>query len=194
MGKAMDRLESIVADVLERTRITGGQLQLRLEEIDLPALVEGLRLELAAAIEAKGLRLDIEVSAGARRATSDPRVLRLILSNLLGNAIKYTDGGAVELRAFLDAGLVFTVSDSGRGIDPADQERIFEPFEHGERIEHKSTPGLGLGLALVRDLVAALGGRLTLQSEKGVGSLFTVTLPIRRSGGEQPLNEAVGDL
>lgn len=194
MGKAMDRLESIVGDVLERTRISGGQLQLRLEEIDLPALVEGLRLELAAAIEAKGLRLDIEVSAGARRATSDPRVLRLILSNLLGNAIKYTDGGAVELRAFLDAGLVFTVSDSGRGIDPADQERIFEPFEHGERIEHKSTPGLGLGLALVRDLVAALGGRLTLQSEKGVGSLFTVTLPIRRSGGEQPLNEAVGDL
>lgn len=194
MGKAMDRLESIVGDVLERTRITGGQLQLRPEEIDLPALVEGLRLELAAAIEAKGLRLDIEVSEEARRANSDPRVLRLILSNLLGNAIKYTDGGALQLRAFIDGGLVFTVSDSGRGIDPADHARIFEPFEHGERIEHKTTPGLGLGLALVRDLVAALGGRLALQSDKGVGSLFTVTLPIRSTTGELPPDEAVGDL
>jgi signal transduction histidine kinase len=192
MGKAMDRLESIVGDVLERTRLTGGQLQLRIEEIELPALVEGLRLELAAPIEAKGLRLDIEVSEEARRANSDPRALRLILSNLLGNAIKYTDGGALRLRAFIDGGLVFTVSDSGRGIDPADQARIFEPFEHGERIEHKSTPGLGLGLALVRDLVAALGGRLTLQSDKGVGSLFTVTLPIRRSNGELPPDEEIG--
>jgi signal transduction histidine kinase len=103
-------------------------------------------------------------------------VLRLLLGNLLANAIKYTDGGVVQLRAFVADGLVITVGDSGRGIDPADHSRIFEPFEHGERIENKTTPGLGLGLALVRDLVAALGGRLSLQSEKGSGSLFTVTL------------------
>jgi signal transduction histidine kinase len=177
MNRAMDRLESIVSDVLERTRIAGGQLDLHLEEIDLDALVEGLRLEFEAAIQTKGLRLEIEVSEEARRATSDPRVLRLILGNLLGNAIKYTDGGVLQLRAFIADGLVFTVGDSGPGIEPADQARIFEPFEHGERIENKGTPGLGLGLALVRDLVAALGGRLTLQSQKGVGSIFTVTLP-----------------
>jgi signal transduction histidine kinase len=176
MDRAMDRLESIVDDVIERTRITGGRLELHLEEIDLEALVEGLRLELEASIESKGLRLDIEVSKDARRATSDARVLRLILSSLLGNAIKYTDSGVLQLRVFIADGLVFTVSDSGRGIDSADHARILEPFEHGERIENKGTPGLGLGLALVRDLVAALGGQLTLQSQKAVGSIFTVTL------------------
>jgi signal transduction histidine kinase len=177
MDLAMDRLDSIVSDVLEHTRLTGGQLKIELEEIDLEALVGSLRLELEAPLAAKGLRLDIEVSEDARRATTDPRVLRLLLGNLLANAIKYTDGGVVQLRAFVADGLVITVGDTGRGIDPADQSRIFEPFEHGERIENKTTPGLGLGLALVRDLVAALGGRLSLQSEKGSGSLFTVTLP-----------------
>jgi signal transduction histidine kinase len=177
MSTAMDRLESIVHDVIEHTRITGGELELHIEEIELDALIEGLRLELEAPIRAKGLRLDIEVSEAARRATSDPRVLRLILGNLLGNAIKYTDTGVLQLRAFIGDGLVVTVGDSGRGIESADQARIFEPFEHGERIENKGTPGLGLGLTLVRDLVAALGGRLTLQSQKGVGSIFTVTLP-----------------
>jgi signal transduction histidine kinase len=178
MNTAMDRLESIVHDVIEHTRITGGRIELHLEEIGLDALVEGLRLELEEPILAKGLRLEVEISEAARRATSDRRVLRLILGNLLGNAIKYTDAGIVELRAITGAdGLVISVGDSGRGIEPADQARIFEPFEHGERIENKGTPGLGLGLALVRDLVAALGGRLTLQSQKGVGSIFTVTLP-----------------
>jgi signal transduction histidine kinase len=73
---------------------------------------------------------------------------------------------------------VITVRDTGRGIDARDADRIFEPFEHGERIENKSTPGVGLGLALVRDLAAALGGRVALSSEKGVGSIFTVTLPL----------------
>lgn len=177
MDLAMNRLDSIVSDVLEHIRITGGQVKIQLEEIDLEALAASLRLELEAAIAAKGLRLDIEVSDEARRATTDPRVLRLLLGTLLGNAIKYTDGGVVQLRAFVADGLVITVGDSGRGIDPADHSRIFEPFEHGEPIENKTTPGLGLGLALVRDLVAALGGRLALQSEKGSGSLFTVTLP-----------------
>jgi len=175
---AMDRLDSIVSDVLEHTRVTSGRLQLQPEEIEIGTLVEGLRIELEAPIQSKGLRLDIEVSEAARRATSDRRVLRLILSNLLGNAIKYTDGGVIQLRAFIAEGLVFTVEDSGPGIDAADQARIFEPFEHGERIERKGTPGLGLGLALVRDLVAALGGRLALQSQRGVGSIFTVTLPL----------------
>ena len=113
-------------------------------------------------------------------------MLRLILSNLISNAIKYTDKGVLHLGARIDNGLVITVRDTGRGIDPLDAERIFEPFEHGERIENKSTPGVGLGLALVRDLAAALGGRVALSSEKGVGSIFTVTLPLpetRVSGG-----------
>ena len=178
MEAALDRLKSIVDGVIDYTTIQSGRLDPRPERTDLAALVATLRLTFELQIEAKGLRLDIEVAEEARFVTVDPRILRLILSNLLGNAIKYTDQGFLQLRAHIDDGLVLTVRDSGRGIDPLDAQRIFEPFEHGERIENKTTPGVGLGLAVVRDLAAALGGRVTLTSEKGVGSTFIVVLPV----------------
>jgi signal transduction histidine kinase len=179
MEGALDRLKSIVDGVIDYTTIQSGRLDPRPERTDLSALVAALRLEFEPQLEAKGLRLDIDIGEEAKIITVDPRILRLILSNLVANAVKYTDRGFLELQAHAaNNRLVVTVRDSGRGIDPLDAERIFEPFEHGERIENKSTPGVGLGLALVRDLVAALGGRVTLSSEKGVGSTFTVTLPV----------------
>jgi signal transduction histidine kinase len=179
MEAALDRLKSIVDGVIDYTTIQSGRLDPRPERTDLGALIAGLRLEYEPQMETKGLRLEIDIAEEAKIVTVDPRILRLILSNLVANAVKYTDHGFLQLRAHVaNDNLVVTVRDSGRGIDPLDTERIFEPFEHGERIENKSTPGVGLGLALVRDLVAALGGRVTLSSEKGVGSTFTVTLPV----------------
>ncbi len=178
MEAALDRLKSIVDGVIDYTTIQSGRLDPRPENTDLGALVAVMRREFDPQIETKGLRLEIDVTEEARIVNVDPRMLRLILSNLISNAIKYTDRGVLHLSAQIKNGLVITVRDTGRGIDPLDAERIFEPFEHGERIENKSTPGVGLGLALVRDLVAALGGRVALSSEKGVGSTFTVTLPL----------------
>jgi len=178
MEAALDRLKSIVDGVIDYTTIQSGRLDPRPERTDLAELVATLRLTFELQIEAKGLRLDIDIAEEARFVTVDPRILRLILSNLVGNAIKYTDRGFLQLRAHIDGGLVLTVRDSGRGIDPLDAQRIFEPFEHGERIENKTTPGVGLGLAVVRDLAAALGGRVSLTSEKGTGSTFTVVLPV----------------
>ena len=178
MDAALDRLKSIVDGVIDYTTIQSGRLDPRPERTDLVALVATLRLAFEPQIEAKGLRLDQDIGQQARFVTVDPRILRLILSNLVGNAIKYTDQGFLQLSAHIERGeLVLTVRDSGRGIDPLDVQRIFEPFEHGERIENKTTPGVGLGLAAVRDLASALGGRVTLASEKGVGSTFTVILP-----------------
>jgi signal transduction histidine kinase len=185
MDGALDRLKSIVDGVIDYTTIQSGRLDPRPERTDLAALVATLRLAFEPQIEAKGLRLDHDVAEEARFVTVDPRILRLILSNLVGNAIKYTDQGFLQLRAHIEHGdLVLTVRDSGRGIDPLDVQRIFEPFEHGERIENKTTPGVGLGLAVVRDLAAALGGRVSLASEKGVGSTFTVALPVGTSGAD----------
>ena len=179
MEGALDRLKSIVDGVIDYTTIQSGRLDPRPERTDLAALVAALRLEFEPQLEAKGLRLDVDIGEEAKIVTVDPRILRVILSNLVANAVKYTDHGFLQLHAHAaDSRLVVVVRDSGRGIDPLDAERIFEPFEHGERIENKSTPGVGLGLALVRDLAAALGGRVTLSSEKGVGSTFTVTLPV----------------
>jgi len=178
MEAALDRLKSIVDGVIDYTTIQSGRLDPRPENTDLGALIATMRREFDSQIESKGLRLEIDVTEEAKIVNVDPRMLRLILSNLISNAIKYTDKGVLHLAARIDNGLVITVRDTGRGIDPRDAERIFEPFEHGERIENKSTPGVGLGLALVRDLAAALGGRVVLSSEKGVGSIFTVTLPL----------------
>jgi signal transduction histidine kinase len=178
MEAALDRLKSIVDGVIDYTTIQSGRLDPRPENTDLGALIGNMRREFDSQIESKGLRLEIDVTEEAKIVNVDPRMLRLILSNLISNAIKYTDKGVLNLAARIDNGLVLTVRDTGRGIDPRDADRIFEPFEHGERIENKSTPGVGLGLALVRDLASALGGRVSLLSEKGVGSIFTVTLPL----------------
>jgi signal transduction histidine kinase len=178
MEAALDRLKSIVDGVIDYTTIQSGRLDPRPENTDLGALIGNMRREFDSQIETKGLRLEIDVTEEAKIVNVDPRMLRLILSNLISNAIKYTDNGVLHLGARIHNGLVITVRDTGRGIDARDADRIFEPFEHGERIENKSTPGVGLGLALVRDLAAALGGRVALSSEKGVGSIFTVTLPL----------------
>jgi signal transduction histidine kinase len=178
MEAALDRLKTIVDGVIDYTTIQSGRLDPRPEKTDLGALVATMRREFDPQIENKGLRLEIDVSEEAKIVNVDPRMLRLIVSNLVSNAIKYTDNGVLHLSARIADGLVIAMRDTGRGIDPLDAERIFEPFEHGERIENKSTPGVGLGLALVRDLSAALGGRVAMSSEKGVGSTFTVTLPL----------------
>jgi signal transduction histidine kinase len=109
---------------------------------------------------------------------SDRRLVRLVLANLLDNALKFTERGEVEVAlAETAAGVTLSVRDTGPGISPDQQSVIFEPFEHVEPVDRKHTPGLGLGLAVVRELVQSLGGQIGLVSQVGRGSTFTVVLP-----------------
>ena len=111
---------------------------------------------------------------------TDRRLLRLVLANLVGNAVKFTERGSVTVSLGHSADThSFEVSDTGPGIPPEDQRRIFDPFEQLDPIRHKHVPGVGLGLALVQQLVTALGGEITLESQVGRGSAFKVTLPSR---------------
>jgi signal transduction histidine kinase len=178
MSTAFERLKIVVDEVIAYTDIHSGEVEPRPEVTDLAALMADLYLEFQRPAEAKGLRLDVEVAKEARNVTVDPRIVHLILSNLVGNAIKYSEEGVVQVRAHLAGDLILVVRDSGRGVGPADSGRIFEPFEHAEEIERKSSPGVGLGLTLVHDLVALLGGQIELTSEPGVGSTFTVRIPV----------------
>jgi signal transduction histidine kinase len=171
------RLEGLVDSLLEAALVQSGRLELHLEEIDVRDLIEQMAFELETQIQAKGLALRIEVTEEARRVRSDRRLLWLIVSNLLHNAIKFTDAGEIEIRVYRWNGTVLEVHDSGQGISEEDTGRIFDPFVQLEDLDHKSTPGMGLGLALVRDLVGALGGQVGVQSSLGVGSTFSVTLP-----------------
>jgi signal transduction histidine kinase len=112
---------------------------------------------------------------------TDERLVRLIFVNLVSNAIKYTDEGRVTARVTVEDGEVrVAVEDTGRGITPEDQRRLFEPFRQLEPIQHKTTPGLGLGLWLVKELAAALRSKVSVDSEPGRGSTFALNLvPLR---------------
>jgi signal transduction histidine kinase len=104
--------------------------------------------------------------------------------NLVGNAIKFTERGGVRVAVTArEQALRIEVSDTGPGIPLEERTRIFEPFEQLEQVSSKHTPGIGLGLALVREMMRALGGSIELRSEIGVGSTFIVILPSIEAGG-----------
>ncbi len=116
--------------------------------------------------------------------TTDGYLLTQVLRNLVGNALKFTDAGTIAVRASLDADgdeVRVAVTDTGIGIAAADRERVFAEFAQVESAQRGRRHGTGLGLAISRDLVAAIGGRIELQSAVGVGSTFTVVLPVRQA-------------
>jgi len=149
--------------------------------VDLGAMVRKVVEEARPQADEKHLALRARAPEHAPWVATEPRFLELILANLVGNAIKYTPAGAVEV-ALEGRGdeVRVSVSDSGPGIPVEEQERVFEPFARGARDAEALVPGLGLGLAIVRDLGAAIGARVELASMPGAGSTFTVILPQRR--------------
>jgi len=178
LAVSSQRLQELVESLLEYSRLESGRLTTHVETLE-PAAVAGEVVdELRPRAEEKGLDLRLTVAAELPPLRSDPRLLRVILSNLVDNAVKYTEQGRVEVAlAWRDGEHHFSVSDTGPGIPPDQHALIFEPFEQLEPVRRKHTPGVGLGLALVKDLVEALGGQIRLRSEVGAGSTFTVSLP-----------------
>jgi PAS domain S-box-containing protein len=177
MSRSSRRLFDLVESLLEYTRLDAPLIALNVESIDVPALVAQVIDHLSPIAEQRGLTVDL-ASKEPLHFHSDPRPLRLILLNLIDNAIKYTDRGQVTVSlARVERALVVTVADTGIGIAEEHQARVFEPFEQIESTWTKHAPGVGLGLALVRRTVDTLGGRIALASRPGAGSVFTVTLP-----------------
>ncbi len=179
------RLHELIESLLEYARIEGGRLRVDVEDVDARALCEGVIEELAPQAEQKGIALRLAPSTPAPPPLrSDPRLLRLVVVNLVGNAVKFTQAGEVLVEVSHVAGAhLVRVRDSGPGIPPQDHERIFEPFEQMEPLPHKHTRGVGLGLSIVKDMVEALAGRIELSSAVGAGSTFTVVLPPLAPGG-----------
>jgi signal transduction histidine kinase len=178
MDTASRRLVEVVGAVLDQTRIAGLRAPLDLQPLDPGSLAREVASEIAPLAQGKGLRLAVD-AGDAPTLRSDPRLLRLVFRHLLDNAVKFTDAGEVRLRLDRDGDAVrIAVSDSGRGIAPEEQTRIFEPFREGGDVRHKHEAGLGLGLAIVRQAAEALGARLDLDSGVGRGTTVTLTLPL----------------
>ena len=178
VNRSFKRLADLIESILEYTRVESGRLVVKPERLDLVGLAREVVEDLLPQAQQKLLRLELVPAEGVAELESDPRLLRLILIHLVMNALKYTPKGSVQVSVSQGPeGHGFAVRDTGPGIAEELRERIFQPFEQLESITHKHTPGVGLGLALVREMVAVLGGRIQVESTVGQGSTFTVLLP-----------------
>ena len=178
-------LMSLVNDVLNFARLEAGQVHVQPEAVRLDALLADLETLVIPQVRAKGLHYSHDACSESRVVRADPDRLKQILTNLLTNAVKFTDaGGRVTISCHDGApvapGMVrIAVCDTGRGIAAEQLERIFEPFVQVDRhLTLDSQQGVGLGLAISRDLARLMGGELTVESTLGEGSTFALTLPL----------------
>ncbi|GBG15001.1 histidine kinase [Novimethylophilus kurashikiensis] len=179
INRSGEHLLNLINDVLEMSNIDTGHIELESSGFDLGNLVRDVTDMMRIKAAQKGLRLEVDqASRFPRFATGDEARIRQILINLLGNAIKYTSTGHVTLRlnTHADGRLLIEVEDTGIGIAPEDQKRIFDPFvQLGEQGTRKGT---GLGLSITRQFVTLMGGTIKVSSSLGAGSVFSVELPL----------------
>jgi PAS domain S-box-containing protein len=174
-------LSAILTDILDLSKIEAGKMHLERQPFDLHALLRSLQEAYGTLADTQGLRLHLELDDDLPRAVvGDPLRVRQILSNYLNNALKFTPAGSVLLaaRVLRPDLLRFEVVDTGRGIDPATQERLFVPFAQGDSSGTRAVGGTGLGLSICRELATLMEGRVGVVSTPGLGSCFWAELPL----------------
>ncbi len=177
-------LSGVISDILDLSKIEAGKLRLEDVDFDLHALLESIENGYAALAEGRALTLEMRVGAGVpRRVRGDPVRLRQVLSNFLSNALKFTEHGGVrvDVRPSAAGPLRFEVQDTGPGIEPAVQARLFEPFTQADVSTTRRFGGSGLGLSICRELAELMGGQVGLDSTPGQGSRFWAQLPLPAS-------------
>ena len=191
-------LSILIDEILDFSRIEAGKLVLAREPVDIVALVEGVVELLAPQAQAKSLEIASLVEAQVPREwPGDVARLRQILLNLVGNAVKFTTTGGVGVKVGMtDAGLVFSIADTGCGVPRDRQAAIFEEFEQADGSTTQIHGGSGLGLTIARQLVNAMGGRLELTQSSSKGSIFQFSLPranAARAPVDSPARTGFGD-
>ncbi|MGZ3216221.1 response regulator [Paracoccus sp. T5] len=171
-------LLALINDILDLSKIESGKLELSRDRIDPQTVATKLVRAFEMQAKGKGLQLTAEVAPGVGELETDCQRLEQVLRNFISNALKFTERGRVTLRvAPLGQGIAFSVEDTGIGIDTDQQEAVFEAFRQADGTISRRFGGTGLGLSISRELADLLGGRVTLSSEKGRGSVFTLILP-----------------
>ncbi|MGD9249850.1 MAG: transporter substrate-binding domain-containing protein [Desulfobacterales bacterium] len=201
INRSGQHLLSMINDVLDLSKIEAGGVELQKNHFDLMALITETSAMIRSRSEEKGLALTVEAKKlEFPHVNTDMGKLRQILVNLLGNAVKFTDEGGVVIRCVTEripeapnhCHLVIEVEDTGPGIDPARQAKIFEPFVQG--IDEPVRRGTGLGLSICKKYAESMGGTIEVESEAGKGSLFVLRLPaeivvaadVKKSLGDRP--------
>ena len=188
--RAGQHLLALVNDVLDLSRVESGRMPLHLELVVLEELLEEVLTQSEPLADRQGNSLRLEDQTRGLRVKTDRAKLRQILLNLLSNAAKFTHRGAITLRASLQddpEALLLQVQDTGIGISPQDQHRIFEAFVQADSSHTRRYEGTGLGLALSARLASLLGASLRVESAPGEGSCFEVLLPLANGQGPDEL-------
>lgn len=181
INRSGEHLLKLINDVLEMAKIEADRLELTIAPFDLGAMVRDVTEMMQVRAHEKNLRLELDQSSEfPRYINSDEARIRQILTNLINNAIKFTDRGGITVRLGVKQNkrshLLIEVEDSGVGIAPEDQAMIFEPFARLSKGAHQ--PGTGLGLTITRQFVKLMGGHISLDSTPGNGAVFRVELPV----------------
>ncbi len=181
IGSSARHLLDLINDILDLSKVEAGMLELQTEPVPIASVCEAALLFVKPTAYRKKLRVTFTADPGADFVQADPRRLKQILVNLLGNAVKFTpDSGSVGLEVTADAArgtLRFCVWDTGIGISPEDQLRLFQPFVQVYAGLAKQFVGTGLGLSLVKKMTELHGGKITVESQPGSGARFIVELP-----------------
>jgi signal transduction histidine kinase/CheY-like chemotaxis protein len=193
------QLLRIVDDILDYSKLEADKLELETTPFNLRELLEGVLQLMERAAESKGLRLHLHIDPAVRLPVrGDPVRLRQILGNLVGNAVKFTDRGSVSIHvrrtgeSATQHRLRFEVRDTGVGIEPAAQQRLFNAFAQADASTTRLYGGTGLGLAICKRIVELMGGAIGVQSDPGHGAAFHFEVPLMKVHGDMPA--PAGDL
>ena len=186
MREVLDRLQAngkhllgLINDVLDLSKIEAGQLTLDLADYSLKDVVHTVITAVESLANGKKLALTGDVSPNLPIGHGDERRLAQVLLNLVGNAIKFTDKGEVAIKATVsDGSFTVAVRDTGPGIAPSDQAKIFEEFQQADNSATKRKGGTGLGLSIAKRIIGMHGGRIWVESDVGEGSTFAFTIPV----------------
>ncbi|RMF80966.1 MAG: sensor histidine kinase, partial [Nitrospirae bacterium] len=183
MEGSAQRLLALVTDFLDLAKLEAGRLEIRPRPVPvaevLAQVTEAVRLQ----AESRGISVRVAVPEGLPRVAADPERVEQVAWNLLSNAVKFTpEGGEVGVTAAEETPgwVTLRVWDTGPGIPPEEQERLFEKFRQASTAARSAVKGTGLGLAIAREIVEAHGGRIWVESEPGAGATFAFTLPVAR--------------
>ncbi len=189
---AANNLLRMINDILDLAKIEAGKMELWLEPVDLGELIDEVVDTARILIKKNDNQLDVIVDDGGQAVMMDVSKLRQIITNLLSNAAKFTKAGRVTIDAKRnDTGLFVSVNDTGVGMTPEQQAYIFEEFRQADMSTTREYGGTGLGLSITRSLCALMGGTVTVDSTQGVGSKFTVKIPLPVSKGQSSLSTQV---
>jgi signal transduction histidine kinase/CheY-like chemotaxis protein/ligand-binding sensor domain-containing protein len=174
-----ERLTKLIDDVLDLAKIEAGKLEWHMDRVTIPDVIDHATAATASLFEQKGLHLVKQMDADLPAVTGDRDRLIQVVINLISNAVKFTDAGSITCRAARRGGeIVVSITDTGLGIAPADQPKVFERFKQvGDTLTDKPK-GTGLGLPICREIVEHHGGRIWVESEPGRGSTFSFALPL----------------